>query len=270
MSVVGSIAELGREWARQLGEWAIPDEILRAAPESPWGFPTGLFARAAESALAARDRDEPMGPSRRRALEALPEGGTVLDVGCGAGAASLPLAPPAARIVAVDESGSMLESLARLAGDRVEVVPVAGRWPDVAGEVERADVVVCHHVVYNVADVVPFLTELDLHARRRVVIELTEMHPQSDLNPLWRALHGIERPAGPAAADLVELVRAMGHGVQVERSEGPDRWALGDRATQVAFARKRLCVGPERDGEIDRLLVEPVRRLVTVWWDPTR
>ena len=27
---------------------------------------------------------------------------------------------------------------------------VLGRWPDVAADVAAADVVVCHHVVYNV------------------------------------------------------------------------------------------------------------------------
>ena len=30
-------------WREQLDGWAIPAEILAAAPESPWGFPVGLF-----------------------------------------------------------------------------------------------------------------------------------------------------------------------------------------------------------------------------------
>src|SRR5436305_422520 len=73
-------------WAQALAAWAIPPAILTAAPESPWGFPTQLFERRADTVPA-----EPT-PSTQRALEALPEGGAVLDVGCGAGAGQ-PLHP---------------------------------------------------------------------------------------------------------------------------------------------------------------------------------
>ncbi|MDP9241458.1 MAG: SAM-dependent methyltransferase, partial [Actinomycetota bacterium] len=85
------------QWRDELASWAIPDEILAAASESPWGFPVELF-RVAD----AVEPSMPDTPSRRRALEALPAGGSVLDVGCGGGAASLALAPPAGRLVGVD------------------------------------------------------------------------------------------------------------------------------------------------------------------------
>src|SRR5436190_22736307 len=103
--------ESARRWREDLGSWAIPPEILAAAPETPWGCPPGLFARSAEEALAARGAlTEPKQatPSQRRALEALPEGGSVLDIGAGGGAASLPLCPPAAAVTAVDQSAEML------------------------------------------------------------------------------------------------------------------------------------------------------------------
>ena len=82
-----SVAE---RWSEALAGWAIPEEILAVAPESPWGFPTEVFVTAAREALVA-----PPTPTHRRALEALPLGGVVLDVGAGAGAASLPLTPRA-------------------------------------------------------------------------------------------------------------------------------------------------------------------------------
>ena len=72
-------------WREELQEWAIPAHIIEAAPESPWGFPPELFARRAELAKS----EVPF--SGLRALEALPVHGAVLDVGCGAGAASAPL-----------------------------------------------------------------------------------------------------------------------------------------------------------------------------------
>ena len=54
-------------WREQLERWAIPPEILAAAPESPWGFPTELFR--ARGALGA-DRGGTT-PTTARALERL-------------------------------------------------------------------------------------------------------------------------------------------------------------------------------------------------------
>jgi hypothetical protein len=68
-------------------------------------------------------------------------------VGCGAGAASLPLVPPATALTGLDSSAEMLRSFAAEA--TVRSVPygvVEGRWPDVAGLVPPAYLVVCHHV----------------------------------------------------------------------------------------------------------------------------
>jgi SAM-dependent methyltransferase len=151
--VVGETSGSALEhWREELEAWAIPDEIIERAPESPWGFPVGMFRAKAEQARGG----EPT-PSNREALRFLGEGGTVLDVGAGAGAASLPLAGSARRIMAVDESPGMIEAfLAAAVGAWVEAGAVHGRWPDVAGQVDPADVVVCNDVLYNVQDLGPF------------------------------------------------------------------------------------------------------------------
>jgi SAM-dependent methyltransferase len=261
--------EASARWSRQLAEWAIPETVLAAAPESPWGFPPGLFARSAERALA----DPGFTPSRRRATEAVPSGGSVLDVGAGAGAASLPLAPPAGVLIAVDESQAMLDVFAHGA-DRsgARHTEIVGRWPDVAPSTPNTDVVVCHHVVYNVGDLAPFLAALTGHAARRVVVELTDRHPQSDLSPLWRAIHGIDRPTGPTASDAAEVAVTLGFDIHVERFERPSLWHDAPRDERIAFARRRLCVGPERDVEIGAYLDQTAdsgRKLVTLWWDST-
>jgi len=127
-SHVGSAA---RRWAEDLAAWAIPPEILAAAPESPWPLPVDLFRPGEPDAGSV---------SRMRELEALDRGGSVLDVGCGAGAASFALVPPATRIVGVDEDDRMLAAFA--GGAAVEHAVVLGRWPDTAERVEAADVVV--------------------------------------------------------------------------------------------------------------------------------
>jgi len=252
-----------------MAAWAIPEPVLAGAPESPGGFPPELFARSADRALA----DPASTPSRRRATEAVPTGGSVLDVGAGAGAASLPLAPPAGVLVAVDESQAMLDVFAEGAERRgVRHMEILGRWPDVALGTPLADAVVCHHVVYNVGDLAPFLAVLDDHAERRVVIELTDRHPQSDLNPLWRSIHGVVRPTGPTAANAAEVAVALGYDVHVERFERPALWHDAPRDERIAFARRRLCVGSEHDDEIGTYLDETAdvrRTLVTLWWDRT-
>jgi SAM-dependent methyltransferase len=262
-------------WRHQLEGWAIPDEILRAAPESPWGFPAELFRRRAEA-------DSVDTPSRRLALEALPVGGSALDVGAGAGAASLALLPRVGRIVAVDESVEMLSEFRSLASARgVRAETVHGRWPDVAHRVEPQDVVVCHHVLYNVPDLNRFATALTAHARHRVVVEITGRHPLTATADLWQLFHGLDRPGGPNATD-VEAVLRQG-GVEAHREEfrpaGPSG-GFERRAEAVAFVRRRLCLPADRDPEVeaalgDRLverdglwdLFHADRLLVTLWWD---
>ena len=165
----------------------------------------------------------------------------------------------------------MLEAFAASATDvGIEHREVSGRWPDVASGVDVADVVVCHHVVYNVADLAPFLVALDSRARRRVVIELTARHPQSDLNALWKAIHGLDRPTGPVADDAVSVAAALAFGPHVESFQRPSLWHEAEQSERIAFARRRLCVGPEFDDQIAQYLESSGaddRELVSIWWD---
>ncbi|HUP70553.1 MAG TPA: class I SAM-dependent methyltransferase [Acidimicrobiales bacterium] len=262
--------DAARRWREDLESWEIPAEILAGAPETPWGCPTRLFARSAEEAVAARETAP--SPSLRRALEALPDGGSVLDVGAGGGAASLPLCPPGAAVPAVDQSSAMLAAFADLAGGQgIDHREVEGSWPDVAADISPADVVVCHHVLYNVGDLVPFVEALTRHARRRVVVEITAEHPQATLNPLWEHFHGVARPTRPTASDAAAVLRALGYDVGLEAYDAPPRWHADHREEMVAFTRRRLCLGAERDAEVAALL-EPSpgpRPQVTLWWPGT-
>ena len=249
-------------WREQLEGWAIPEEILAAAPESPWGCPVGLFR-----SRARRAGSRPVTPSNREAARFLPAGGTVLDVGAGGGAASLPLAGVAGQLVAVDESPAMVAAFlaaAEAAGVAAEVVE--GRWPEVAGRVAPADVVVCHHVLYNVADLAPFADALTGHARRRMVAELTDRHPLAGLGPLWRRFHGLERPTGPGADEAMAALEALGLRVARQDWESQDRFGFDDLDELVAFTRRRLCLPAARDPEVAAaLLDEGTRQVDGVW-----
>jgi SAM-dependent methyltransferase len=249
-------------WRGQLDGWAIPEAILAAAPESPWGFPVGLFRSRAQRAWEA-----PPTLSNRVAARLLPAGGSVLDVGAGGGAASLPLARTAGLLVAVDESPGMVAAFlaaARAAG--VAAQGVEGRWPDVAGQVGPADVVVCHHVLYNVPDLAAFADALTGHARHRVVVELTERHPLVNLGPLWRRFHDLERPTGPTAGDAVAALRTLGLDPTRIDSEAEDGLGFDDFDDLVAFTRRRLCLPADRDPEVARELLESGTRQVGGVW----
>jgi SAM-dependent methyltransferase len=250
------------QWREQLAGWAIPDDILAAAPEPPWGFPVELFRAEVERADT---------PSRDVARDALPDGGSVLDVGCGGGSASFALVPPAARVVGVDSTPAMLEEYAAAAARRgVAHTEVEGAWPDVAPAAGRTDVVACHHVFYNVPDLAPFVTALTAAAERRVVVELTTSHPLTASARLWRHFHGIERPAGPTADLAVEALHELGVAPQVRQWSRPPRDV--PREAYVRLNRRRLCLPVEAEPEVDRIMADPAtthRDVTTIWWDVT-
>ena len=111
-------------WRDDLAAWAIPPEILAAAPESPWIHPVEMFTVSDVV---------PDSVSHQRARSAVPEGGTVLDVGCGGGRAAVALVPPATSVLGVDEQQPMLDRFAEAvtrAGAAVSTV--LGQWPYVA------------------------------------------------------------------------------------------------------------------------------------------
>lgn len=250
-------------WAAELAAWAIDPEILAAAPESPYGFPPELFA-------ARDDLESPLVDVARAALPA-DGSGTVLDVGAGAGAGSLGLAGRMSHLHAVDEQPSMLRALEEAARDRgVPVTSHEGRWPDVADRLPVCDVVVCSHVLYNVADLVPFVTALTAHARSAVVVELTGAHPLVRLGLMWEEAHGQPRPRGPSAELAVAVLREAGIEPRATETTYPPAVRTGRlRELWVDFTRRQLCLPSERRAEVEDLLRRhppgPRRAVVLTW-----
>lgn len=252
-------------WRDDLASWAIPPEILAGAPESPWIHPVEMFT--VTDAV-------PDSPSHRRAREVVPDGGTVLDVGCGGGRAALALVPPAARVVGVDQQQAMLDRFAEAAQARgVACTTVLGDWPQASARTPSADVVVCHHVAYNVADLVPFVRALSEHASRRVVLELPTTHPLSHMAPLWREFWDLERPTGPTADDCLAVVREAGVPASLE-TWVDDTFSARARLTpeqQAHYLRIRLCLPADREPDVaaflDRAGDPPDRETATIWWD---
>ncbi len=249
-------------WAEALAAWALPEHVMASAQESPWIHPPEMFTLPSVIDLT---------PSHERAREAMPEAGSVLDVGCGGGVAAFALVPPAAHVIGVDHQGAMLEMFAASAAERhVTCQTIEGLWPAVADQAPVADVVTCHHVVYNVAHIVPFLGALASHARHRVVIEMPDRHPLSAMNAAWEHFWQLERPSTPTPEDLLGVLEEMGINATRERFRASPRTELdSERATH--FLRIRLCLPASREAEVrDYLAAQPApgpRELSTIFFD---
>jgi Methyltransferase domain len=252
-------------WQAALASWAIPDSILAQAPEDPWALPVALF----------ENRQPDRSPSHLRALEALAAGGTVLDVGAGRCAMSLPLRPPAQRIIAVDGMPAMLEN-------SPADWTILGRWPDVASQAGQADVVVCGHVLYNVPDLVPFITALNTAATRRVVIEITRSHPRNRPleRALWKHFWDLGRPEGPGWEDTDAVMREAGIEPTAELWETEQRGGFSTLDELVLWMRRTVCLDPAREDEVRAIVLEYAterdgrwrlssepRAIATLWWD---
>jgi len=256
------VTSAAERWRRALDAWALPEAIVAAAPESPWIHPPVLFE--------VPDEIQPS-PSHERAREVLSPGATVLDVGCGGGIAAFALTPPATHVIGVDHQHEMLVMFAANAAQRgVLCATVDGFWPAVAAQTTRADVVTAHHVVYNVADIVPFLRALDDHARSRVVIEMPDHHPLTSMSPAWRHFWDLERPVEPTPLDLLDVLHDLDIDAHRERWSGPMR--VEQNLDQAAhFMRIRLCLPESRETEVRAYLAAhataSARELSTIWWD---
>ena len=247
-------------WRELLQARAIPREIRAAAPQDPNRHDPARFVPP----VVPEDT-----PSRRAAQQLLgSEGGTVLDVGCGAGAAGLALLPKVSHLTGVDHAEDMLRAFEQACTERgVAHRGVHGPWPDVAPEAGAADVVISHHVGYNTLELGPFLVALSDAARRGVVVELHAVHPGAWLDPLWLQFHGLRRPAPATARDVLAVCAEVGIHPEVQRWTRPAQPRHPE--AELDFSMRRLCLPAQRRDEVAEAVARlgPRHRdLVTISW----
>lgn len=253
---------LASNWSSDLATWGIPSEILIQAPQSPWIHPPALFT--VPDVI-------PETPSQTRARELLVDGDSVLDIGCGGGIAAFAVAPPAGKVIGVDHQQEMLNMFAATAHSRGLIhQEILGDWPDVIEQTPVADVVTCHHVVFNVPAVEPFIRGLDNCARKRVVIEMPQEHPLANMSPAWKHFWGLNRPTKPTSHDFIAILKSMGINAQYEDWSHPVRSGMSDDEN-ARFMTIRLCLPQSRQDEVrDFFRNHPTpieRKLTTIWWD---
>lgn len=237
-------------WRQLLDAWAIPAEILEAGEQHTWKPPPECFAADANPPTASTS-------ALIHTFLAALDSATVLDVGCGAGRASLDLGHPVTEVVGVDQRADMLERFRDEASRRsVSIDTVEGSWPDVVAP--HADVVVCAQVLYNVQDIERFIRSLTAHARRGVVVELDAAHPRSAYAEAWKHFWDLDRPTGPTADDLIAVLRANGLDPDRADSTGTPDSTITDR--YIDRTCRRLLLPPERREEVAAFLNEHPRQ----------
>lgn len=125
---------------------------------------------------------------------------TLIDVGAGTGRHATPLAGRLDWVTAVEPSQAMRDHIP----DAENMTVIGSTWQD--AEPAPADLVICVHVLYPVAEVVPFIEKLERAARERVFVVLRDSphaHP-------GEVLAGPDRAREPRLRDCLLVLRQMG------------------------------------------------------------
>ncbi len=172
---------------------------------------------------------------------------TLIDVGAGAGRHALPLAERLEWVTAVEPSEGMRAQIPQ----RDNMTVVASNWEDAA--VAPADLLICSHVLYGVADPVPFIAKMEVSARERVFIMLRES-PMAHLGAVIRDRMLGEEPRLPRFSDLFMLLVQMGIAPDVRFTSYPNPQRYAD--IDEALADCQAMIGDRWDEEKGRALIE--------------
>ena len=224
-------------------------------------------------------------PFFSRMVELLTPEMTVLDVGAGGGRYAIPLAAHAREVVAVEPAEPMVqvmrEEAERAGAGNLRVVQ--SDWQSAV--VEPADVVICSHVIYPIADVEPFLTKLDEHAKQVCLLYLNAGQPPWEMQDLWLRFHDEPMRPQPTYIDAYNLLHQLGIYANVEIVSFQRRSFFREPTIEAAAERFRdtliLDTSPETTARLHSVLREvlveteegwqmPPRlaKAAIVWWTP--
>lgn len=212
---------------------------------------------------------------------------TVLDVGCGPGTLSVPLAPLVRGVTALDSNPAMIAALCeeKALARADNVTPLEGDWREIAAQLAEHDVLLAANVAPVVRDLDAFLPAAHAIARRWVVVILgagprENKFFQHDL----RALLGL--PQSPPRGDYLEQyagLHARGVYANVHILEYDFGQPFADWPEAVAFHRAHLGLETtEHDATIEAFLREHLeerpegpyapmpKRSAVMWWAPPR
>jgi molybdenum cofactor cytidylyltransferase len=191
---------------------------------------------------------------------------TWLDIGAGAGRYALPLARAVSRVIALDPSPSMLESLRGAMQEHGvdNITVVEARWPEAfdakPGLLARdgvlpVDVSLIAHVGYDVEAIGPFVDAMERATTRECLAVLMERSPASLADPFWPPIHGEGRISLPALPAFVDLLAARGRRPAVQMVEtSRRRWASREEVERHVRRQTWVEPGSAKDRRMQELL----------------
>ena len=199
---------------------------------------------------------------------------TWLDVGAGGGRYALPIALHVEELIAIDPSPAMLSALTEdAAANRIDNVRVIeSRWP--MSDPPSGDVALMAHVGYDIAEIGPFVDQLESQSSRLCVAAMGASAMQTTGALFWREVHGDERIHLPALPEFLTLLLARGRLPEVTLVDRvPPTFDTLDDA--LAMARRQLWL---REGSAnDQRLQAVAREVITerdgrfaFEWTPTK
>ncbi|MFN8638793.1 MAG: methyltransferase domain-containing protein [Dehalococcoidia bacterium] len=217
-------------------------------------------------------------------LEALlrPED-TLLDIGAGGGRLAIPLAAKVRRVVAVEPSAAMRETLAGAALEagvsNIEIHP--DRWPDSDA---AGDVAMAVHAIYDIADLGSWLEGMERAASRLCVVVLFDRARGHAWSEIFEAVHGESMAALPAVREFLAVLGALERPFEVRTIRSNP---IGPTPEDAAFVQaRRICwlnEGSDADRRLQAFLrarypapegtlaMPPMRRAMhIVTWEPPR
>jgi hypothetical protein len=184
----------------------------------------------------------------------------LLDIGSGFGGTMLPVAGRVRSVIALDPSPGMIAKLKeniRLNGiTNVDVLePLA--WPP-DEPLEQHDVCLASAVVYEIAEIGPFLDAMERHAQRLCIALVAEWGTGFiPYDPLFTELHGEPYIRPPAFRDFIDLLCARRRRFDVQTL--PISWPAEDlEAAMADRGRKNFLLreGSEKEARLRRMLAE--------------
>jgi SAM-dependent methyltransferase len=222
-------------------------------PEPPGDFYAPIAGRFRPGGRASLELDV--------LLDLAQDGDTWLDIGAGGGRLTIPIAERVARVVALDPSESMRDTLRAAASeakrDNLEIVD--GRWP-VEGWDEAVDVTLAAHSIYDIADIGPFLDAMERHSRRLCVAVLGQFARGAQFGRLFEALHGEPVIALPALKEFVAVLGARNRRYEVRTVGSGEAIELHEHDDAYAFVRRLMWLTPDSDKD------RRMRELLDDWY----
>mgnify|MGYP000941684626 CR=1 FL=1 len=207
---------------------------------------------------------------------------TVLDVGCGNGAITIPLAQKARSVTALDSSTRMLEFLGKKAGHPSNIHMINKGLEEVdAQEIGYHDVVVASRSLNGIADIQAQLEKLDRIARKYVYITLWGVDNRKFENEMAELL-GRESHQNPEYILVYNILYEMGIQANVEflksntrnhysnMDEALDRikWRIGDLDEgEKSIIKKHLERVLTRNSDGSLTYTRTNSKWVLIWWE---